>query len=32
MGQGEKRIGKNRSKTQANHIKRTVELLIIKKA
>jgi len=31
MGQGEKRIGKNRSKTQANHVKRTVELLIIKR-
>ncbi len=32
MGQGEKRIGENRSKKQANHVKKTVELLIIKKA
>jgi DNA adenine methylase len=32
MGQGEKRIGKNRNKNQVNHVKKTVELLIIKKA
>ena len=32
MGQGEKRIGENRSKKQVSHIKKTVELLIIKKA
>jgi DNA adenine methylase len=31
MGQGEKRIGENRSKKQVNHIKKTVELLIVKK-
>jgi len=32
MGQGEKRIGENRKKSQINHVKKTVELLIIKKA
>jgi len=32
MGQGEKRIGENRKKSQVNHVKKTVELLIIKKA
>jgi len=32
MGQGEKRIGENRSKKQVNHVKKTVELLIIKHA
>jgi DNA adenine methylase len=32
MGQGEKRIGENRSKKQVSHVKKTVELLIIKKA
>jgi DNA adenine methylase len=32
MGQGEKRIGKNRKKNKVNHVKKTVELLIIKKA
>ena len=32
MGQGEKRIGENRSKKQLSHVKKTVELLIIKKA
>jgi len=31
MGQGEKRIGENRSKKQINHVKKTVELLIIKR-
>jgi DNA adenine methylase len=31
MGQGEKRIGKNRSKKQVNHVKKTIELLIVKK-
>ena len=31
MGQGEKRIGENRSKKQTNHVKKTVELLIIKR-
>lgn len=30
MGQGEKRIGTNRKKTNSNHIKKTKELLIIK--
>jgi DNA adenine methylase len=32
MGQGEKRIGENRSKKHVSHVKKTVELLIIKKA
>ncbi len=32
MGQGETRIGKNRKKKNSSHIKKTVELLIIKRA
>jgi DNA adenine methylase len=31
MGQGEKRIGENRSRKQVSHVKKTVELLIIKR-
>ena len=31
MGQGEIRVGKNRSKKQIKHVKKTTELLIIKK-
>jgi DNA adenine methylase len=31
MGQGESRIGKNRSRKQMNHVKKTVELLIVKR-
>jgi len=31
MGQGEKRIGENRSKKQVSHVKKTLELLIIKR-
>jgi hypothetical protein len=32
MGQGEKRIGVNRKRTNYSHIKKTKELLIIKYA
>jgi len=31
MGQGEKRIGENRSKKQVSHVKKTLELLIVKR-
>jgi len=32
MGQGETRIGKNRKERNSNHVKKGVELLIIKRA
>jgi DNA adenine methylase len=32
MGQGENGIGRSRSKKQVNHVKKTLELLIVKKA